>query len=88
MSGRTPLCSTPHIFPVRPKPVIISSATSSAPKSFATDLIAGIQSSGGITLPAVPCIGSATIAASAPPEAILIWLRSNRAVGPQSGYSS
>jgi hypothetical protein len=52
--------------------VIISSAISSAPKSLATDLTAGIQSSGGITLPAVPCIGSAMIAASAPPELILI----------------
>jgi hypothetical protein len=32
MSGRTPECSTPQRRPVRPKPVIISSAISKAPR--------------------------------------------------------
>ena len=87
ISGRVPLCSTPHHFPVRPKPVIISSAISSAPKSLATDFTAGSQSSGGITLPAVPCIGSATIAASEPLELILIcWRAKSTQYSPQSGY--
>ena len=37
MSGAAPECSTPHQLPVRPKPVIISSAMRSAPSSSASD---------------------------------------------------
>ncbi len=86
ISGVTPLCSTPHHLPVRPKPVIISSAISSAPLSFATDLIAGSQSSGGITLPAVPCIGSTITAATAPADEFLIcWRANSTQYSPQSG---
>ncbi len=40
-SGTTPSWSTPHILPVRPKPVIISSAMKSAPCSFAIARIGG-----------------------------------------------
>src|SRR5436309_9907 len=44
MSGTTPVWSTPHHVPVRPSPVIISSAISSAFASFAIDAIAGRNS--------------------------------------------
>ena len=62
-SGTTPSWSTPQNFPVRPKPVIISSAMKSAPWSFAIARTAGRNPGGGITLPAVPCIGSTMMAA-------------------------
>ncbi len=65
-SGTTSVCSQPNIVPVRPKPVIISSAISSAPFSLAMLWTPGRNSGGGMTLPAVPCIGSTMIAATAP----------------------
>ena len=85
-SGTTPSWSTPHIRPVRPKPVIISSAMKSAPVSFAISRIAERNPGGGMTFPAVPCIGSTMIAATAPPVWFLITSRvfSAHAI-PQSG---
>jgi hypothetical protein len=55
--------------------VIISSAMKSASNSFASERTAGRKSSGGITLPAVPCIGSTMKAAMDPAPAILSCLR-------------
>ena len=69
----------PQYFPVRPKPVIISSAMKSAPISLAMDLIAGRNSLGGMMLPAEPCIGSTMIAAISPADIILICLRATSA---------
>ena len=63
MSGSVSVCSQPNIVPVRPKPVIISSAMSSASCSCAIACTPGRNSGGGMTLPAVPCIGSTMIAA-------------------------
>ena len=79
MSGRTPVWSTPHHVPVRPRPVIISSAMNSAPASSAIDFIAGRNSFGGTMLPAVPCIGSTITAATAPAVATLTYLRATSA---------
>jgi hypothetical protein len=67
--------------------VIISSAMKSAPCSRATDWTAGRKPGGGITLPAVPCIGSTMTAAIAPPD----WSRMTSRVFsaqaiPQLGY--
>ena len=88
MSGTVPVCSQPNILPVRPKPVIISSAISSAPASWAMSRIAGRNSGGGMTLPAVPCIGSTITAATAPEVAFLMVLRAKSAQArPQLGYS-
>ena len=60
-----------------------------APCSLAIDRIAERNPGGGMTLPAVPCIGSAMIAATAPPVWFLITSRvfSAQAI-PQSGYVS
>jgi hypothetical protein len=58
MSGSAPECPVPQYFPVRPKPVIISSAMKSAPSSWAMSRTMGRNSSGGTMFPAVPCIGS------------------------------
>src|SRR5262249_57653070 len=66
MSGTTPSCSAPHMSPVRPKPVIISSAMRRAPASLATCWTARRKPGGGMTLPAVPCIGSTMMAAISP----------------------
>ena len=71
MSGTTPSCSAPHISPVRPNPVIISSARSSAPCSLAIAWMARRKPGGGTMLPAVPWIGSTMIAAISP----AVWLR-------------
>jgi hypothetical protein len=67
--------------------VIISSAMKRAPLSRAMSAIAERKPGGGMTLPAVPCIGSAMIAATAPPVWLRITLRvfSAQAI-PQSGY--
>src|SRR5581483_4663911 len=87
MSGLTPVWSTPQRFPVRPSPVIISSAISSASFSSAIDLTAGRNSLGGTTLPAVPCIGSTMTAAIAPAETFFSVLPPTSAQAtPQPGY--
>ena len=52
--------------PVRPQPVIISSAMKSAPYSCASARTPARKPGGGRMLPAVPWIGSAMIAASLP----------------------
>jgi hypothetical protein len=78
-SGTTSQCSQPNQRPVRPKPQIISSLTSSASFSFAISRIAGMNSGGGTTFPAVPWIGSIRIAASAPVVEFLTTLRANSA---------
>ena len=75
ISGFRPKWSEAHILPVRPKPTRISSAISSAPASVAISRTAWMKSSGGITLPAVPCIGSMMIAASSPCVSFLMTLR-------------
>ena len=85
-SGTTPSWSTPQNFPVRPNPVIISSAMKRAPFSFAIARTAGRNPGGGMTLPAVPCIGSTMIAATCRP----VWFRITSRVFsaqamPQSG---
>ena len=86
MSGITPVWSMPHHVPVRPKPVIISSAMNSAPTSCAIDFIAGRNSFGGTMLPAVPCIGSTITPATAPAVATLTYLRATSAhASPQLG---
>ena len=71
MSGTTPSCAEPHIRPVRPKPVIISSAMRSAPWSWAMACTARRKPSGGTMLPAVPWIGSTMMAAISPD----VWCR-------------
>ena len=87
MSGRTPVWSVPQRFPVRPSPVIISSVISSAPTSSASERTAGRNSLGGITLPAVPCIGSTMTAATSPAPAVFTCLRPISAQAmPQLGY--
>ena len=58
ISGLRPNWSEAHIVPVRPKPVRISSTIRRAPHSSAMSRTAWMKSSGGTTLPAVPCIGS------------------------------
>jgi hypothetical protein len=69
--------------------VIISSAMNSASISFAIDAIAGRNSGGGTMLPAVPCMGSTMIAATAPAVAVLTCLRATSAQAtPQLGYWS
>ena len=86
-SGTTPSWSTPQNFPVRPKPVIISSAMKSAPSSLAIARTAGRKPGGGMTLPAVPCIGSTMMAAMSPPDWFLMTSRDFSAQAmPQSGY--
>ncbi len=70
-----PDCSLAHMVPVRPKPVRISSQIRRASASLAISFTAGRKSSGGITLPAVPCIGSMMIAATAPWVWCLMTLR-------------
>jgi hypothetical protein len=71
---------------VRPKPVIISSAMRSASSSSAMERTAARKSSGGMTLPAVPCIGSTITAATAPADCALICLRATSAQAtPQEG---
>ena len=68
--------------------VVISLDGSAAPVYQGTVArIAGRNPGGGITLPAVPCIGSTMIAATAPP----VWFRmtfrvSSAQARPQSGY--
>ena len=76
-----------HIFPVRPKPVIISSAMSSAPCSVGDLAHRGQEFvGGGMTLPAVPCIGSMMIAAISPAVSFLSRLRRSSAQAmPQDG---
>ena len=87
-SGTTPSWSTPQNFPVRPKPVIISSAMKRAPWSFAIARTAGRKPGGGMTLPAVPCIGSTMTAATSPADWFRMTLRVSSAQAmPQSGYS-
>ena len=66
MSGTTPSCSAPHMAPVRPNPVSISSAIMSAPCSRAIAWMARRNPSGGTTLPAVPWMGSTMIAPTSP----------------------
>ena len=74
--------------PVRPKPVRISSAMSSASNSSAISRTAWTKSSGGMTLPAVPCIGSMMMAATSAWVSFLITLRRCSAqASPQDGYS-
>ncbi len=80
-SGSAPVWSQPNHLPVRPKPVIISSAMSSAPFSRAIDWTAGRNSGGGMTLPAVPCIGSTMMAATAP---LVVRLMLSRAKSTQA----
>src|ERR1041384_1624131 len=74
-SALTPECQAPQYSPVRPKPVIISSMISKASNSRAISLIAGKNSFGGITLPAVPCIGSIRKAAILPVLFCFTWRR-------------
>jgi hypothetical protein len=89
MSGITPSCSAPHINPVRPKPVIISSAMSNASCSRAISATPGRNSGGGMTLPAVPCMGSTRTAAIVPAVAwVICWRRKSRQAMPQLGYDS
>ena len=66
MSGAVPVCSEPQYFPVRPKPVIISSTISSASNFFAIAFTAGRNSFGGGWFPPAPSIGSTRKAAIAP----------------------
>jgi hypothetical protein len=64
MSGVTPQWSRAKRRPVRPKPVITSSATSSTPWRRQISATFGQYSSGGTTAPAVePMMGSPTKAA-------------------------
>ena len=72
MSGVTPLRSQANHRPVRPNPVIISSEMNTAPCSLAISCARTMNSGGGITLPAVPCIGSMITAATLP----VLWCRS------------
>ena len=65
-SGTTPSWSHPHMVPVRPNPVSISSAMSRAWCSLAMAWTARRNPSGGMTFPAVPCMGSTMIAAISP----------------------
>src|SRR5439155_1139040 len=67
-SGTTSSSLQPNICPVRPKPVIISSAMTRAPYSCATSRTRARNPFGGTTLPALPWSGSIRIAAGrAPP---------------------
>jgi len=86
-SGTTPLRSEANQRPVRPKPVIISSAMNSASCSSAIDFMIGKNSGGGTMLPAVPCIGSTMIAATSPAVATFRCLRPTSAHAmPHDGY--
>ena len=83
------VCSKPNMVPVRPKPVIISSTMSSASSSRAISAMAGSQSGGGTTFPAVPWIGSTRIAASEPTVAASIcWRATSTQARPQPGCLS
>ena len=88
-SGVTPLRSQANQRPVRPKPVIISSAMNTAPASLAISCARCRNSGGGMTLPAVPCIGSTMTAATCP---VLWWRSCSRARSaqaiPHDGYES
>ena len=67
--------------------MIISSVMSRAPTSSASERTAGRNSLGGMTLPAVPCIGSTITAAISPAPAVLTCLRPTSAQAmPQLGY--
>ena len=86
MSGVAVEWSTPQGRPVRPKPVIISSAMKRAPMSWAASAMAAVNSGGGMTLPAVPCIGSMTTAATGPAGCTFMALRATSAQArPQEG---
>ena len=80
-SGVTPLRSQANQRPVRPKPVIISSAMKTAPNSRAMSCARCRNSGGGMTLPAVPCMGSTIIAATWP---VLWWRSCSRARSAQA----
>ncbi len=67
----------PKRLPVRAKPVIISSAIRRAPFSRATSCTARKKSGGGTMLPAVPCIGSTSTAASLPVLSFFSLSRAN-----------
>ena len=63
-SGVTPLRSQANQRPVLPNPVIISSEMKMAPNSFAMSWARCRNSGGGMTFPAVPCMGSTMTAAT------------------------
>ena len=63
-SGATPSCSQANIGPVRPNPVITSSATNRMSSSRHVARIAAIQPSGGTRTPPEPWIGSQNTAAT------------------------
>ncbi len=68
--------------------MIISSAMKRAPWSFAIARTAGRNPGGGITLPAVPCIGSTMMAATSPADWFLMTSRVFSAQAmPQPGNS-
>ncbi len=74
-SGTTPSCSQPKSGPVRPKPVMTSSATNRMSSSRAVSRIAFSQPSGGTITPPEPWTGSAKNAAtfSAPSSSTLAF---------------
>ena len=80
-SGVTPLRSQANQRPVRPKPVIISSEMNRAPNSLAISWARCMNSGGGMTLPAVPCMGSRMTAAT---WAVLWWRSWSRARSAQA----
>ena len=80
-SGRTASWSTAKRSPVRPKPVKISSATSSAPRSRQTAARAVSQPSGGGMTPSLPTTGSTRTAASGDPLGQAVDLLGRAAVG-------
>ncbi len=59
MSGTMPSSAQANIGPVRPKPVMTSSATNRMSSSVQTSRIAFIQPGGGTSTPPEPWIGSA-----------------------------
>jgi hypothetical protein len=64
MSGSTPMCSTAHIFPVRPIPDWTSSHTRRIPCRSHSSRSAVNQPSGGTMYPPSPSTGSTTTAAT------------------------
>src|SRR4051812_35388656 len=89
MSGVTPLRSQANQRPVRPNPGIISSEMNSAPGSLAISSARTMNSTGGTTLPAVPCRGSMITAATLPVLCCLSCSRARSAQAmPQLGYLS
>ena len=87
MSGTMPSSSQANIGPVRPKPVMTSSATKRMPRSRQASRIAGNQPFGGTMMPPEPVIGSQKKAAtrSAPISSTTAWNSASEAVTIAAG---